>query len=81
MLLLVLSAKITLMVLKYIYKLLKLKPPVQFYYKLLDRPNIMYIIKEILKLKYEDLLFPITNKNRASTIPKTIYFVDNIEDL
>lgn len=78
---LVLSAMITSIVLEYIYIGLKLRPPTQLYQELLDKLNFTYMVEEITKPKYKNLAFFISNSSGTSTIPKTMIFVDNIEDV
>lgn len=65
---------------KYICKLLKLRLLIQFYQKLLDRPNITHIVEKITKLKYENLAFLISDSSGTCVILKTMIFVDNIKD-
>lgn len=69
------------MILKYICKLLKLKLLTRFYQELLDRLNITDIIGEITKPKYNNLIFFMPKRARVGAIPKTIIFIDNIEDV
>lgn len=71
---------IILMILKYIYKFLKLKLLNQFYQKLLDRLNIIYIVSKIIKPKYKNLTFLIFENSKVDVIPKIRVFVDNIKD-
>lgn len=72
---------ITLMILKYICKLLKLKLLIRFYQELLDRLNIIYMIKKITKPKYKNLIFFLPNGAGVGVIPKTRIFIYNIEDV
>ncbi len=74
-------AMITLTVLEYIHKFLKLKLSNRFYQKSLDRPNITYIVGKITKPKYKDLALFILESSGIGVIPKTRVFVDNIEDI
>lgn len=69
------------MILKYICKLLKLKLLTRFYQELLDKLNNTYIIREIAKPKYNNLIFFMPNHARVGAIPKTIIFIDNIKDV
>lgn len=78
---LALSATITPTVLEYIRKSLKLRPAIRLYQELLDRPNITYLVREIVKPKYEDLTFLVPNSSGAGAIPKTTIFVDNIDEV
>lgn len=75
---LALSATVTSNVLEYISKLLKLCSPVRLYKELLDRSNLMYMVAEIRKRKFEKLAFILSLTAAASCIPKTMIFVDNI---
>lgn len=72
---------ITLMILEYICKLLKLKPLIWLYWELLDRPNIAYIIRKITKPKHENLAFFMLDNSRADVISKIMIFINNIEDV
>ena len=38
------------------------------------------MVGEITKLKYEDLVFFMSDNGRADAIPKTMIFIDDIED-
>ena len=76
---LALSATITPIVLEYICKSLKLRPAIQLYQELLDKPNITYLVEEIVKPKYEDLAFLVPNGSGTNAIPKTMIFVNNID--
>lgn len=77
---LALSITITPIVLEYICKSLKFRPAIWLYQELLDRPNIIYLVGEIVKPKYKDLAFLVPDGSRASAIPKTIIFVNNINE-
>lgn len=77
---LALSATITPIVLEYIRNSLKLRPATRLYRESLDRPNIKYMVEEIVKPKYEDLAFLVPNSGGAGAIPKTMVFVDNIDE-
>lgn len=77
---LVLSATITPTVLEYIRESLKLRPAIRLYQESLDRPNITYLVGEIVMPKYEDLAFLVPNGSGAGAIPKTMIFVDNIDE-
>ena len=66
--------------LEYVKKTLNLKTPVRLYQKLLDHPNITYIVALITSFGFEDLNFLIPPKiGGISNIEKTIIFVDNVE--
>lgn len=45
---------------------------------MLDRSNIIYLVKEIIKLKYKNLAFLMLDDNRISAILKIIIFINNI---
>lgn len=79
MLTLALSIIITLIVLEYIRKSLKFRLAIWLYQELLDRPNIIYLIREIVKPKYKNLAFLVPDGSRASAIPKIMIFVNNID--
>lgn len=77
---LALSATITLIVLDYIYKLLKLRLLTRFYQELLDKSNITYMIEEIIKSKYKNLAFFVPDNSRTGAIPKIMIFINNIKN-
>lgn len=74
-------AIITSIILEYIYKSFKVKFAIQLYQKLLNRLNIIYLIKEIVKPKYEDFAFFMLDSSRTSIISKIIIFVNNIDKM
>ncbi len=74
------SAMVTSNILKYIRVLLKLSPPLQIYRQSLDRLNLAYIVSLIHKPGYEDLAFPVLSGGAIGKIPKTMIFVDLIDD-
>lgn len=76
---LALSPTVTLNVFEYIRKLLKLYLPIQLYKKLLDYPNLIYIIAKIRKPKFEELVFIISSTAAVTCISKTIILIDNID--
>lgn len=78
-LMLALSAIITSIVLKYICKFLKLRLAIWLYQKSLDRPNIIYLVKEIVKPKYKDLAFLVPDISETSTIPKIMIFINSMK--
>lgn len=80
-LMLALLAMIIPTILEYICKSLKVRFSAQLYSELLNKLNIMYIVGEINKPKYEVLAFLIFNNSRIGAILKTIIFLDNIEDV
>lgn len=75
-----LSATITRNVLEYICESLHLRTPVQLYKQTLDRPNITYMVKEIKEKGFKELDLLVTQIGGISDIPKTMIFVDKIED-
>lgn len=81
MLMLAISAIITLIILEYIYKSLKLRLLTWFYWKSLNKPNIIYIINKIIKPKYENLAFFMTESGGVYIISKIMLFINNIEDV
>lgn len=66
----VLSAIIILIVLKYRHQSLKLRSATRFFQELLDKPNKIYLVKEIIKLNYKDLAFFMPNNRRIGRILK-----------
>lgn len=77
---LILSATVTLNILEYIRVLLKLSPPSRIYWQPLDWPNLTYIVSPIRKDKFEDLAFLVPSAGTIGEIPKTMIFVDKIDD-
>lgn len=78
---LMLSAIITLTILEYIRKSLKIKFSTQLYQELLDKPNNIDMVGEITKAKYVNLIFLVSDSSKANTISKTMIFVNDIEDI
>lgn len=78
---LALLATITLTLHKNIHESLKLRFLTWLYQKLLDRPNITYMIIKIIKPKYENLSFIMLNSGGASAILKRIIFVNDIKNI
>ena len=76
---LVLSATITPTVLEYIRSLLKFSSQTRIYWQSLDWPNLTYVVAEIKKLKYEKLDFLVPDTKTLDLIPKTMVFVDQID--
>ena len=74
----VLSAIIILIILEYRYKFLKIRSATRLFQELFDKLNIIYLVKEIIKLNYENLVFFIPNDSKISEILKIIIFVNNI---
>lgn len=81
MLTLALLAMITSILLEYINKSLKFRTVIRLYQELLDRPRITYTVGEITKPKHKNLAFLVPDNRRAGVIPKTMIFVNNIEDV
>lgn len=79
-LMIAMSAMITLIILEFVHKSLKLTLLTWLYWELLDRLNITYPVNKITKLKYEVLGFLIPQRDRVGTILKTIIFIDNVKD-
>ncbi len=77
---LLMSAKVTPNILKYIRVLLKLSPPLRIYRQPLDRPNLAYIMSPIRKPGYEDLAFLVPSRGAIGEIPKIMIFVDLIDN-
>lgn len=77
---LALLAIITPIVLKYIYKLLKLRFLIRIYWESLNKPNIIYMVRKISKSKYENLAFLVPDSGKAGIIPKIIIFINDIEN-
>lgn len=75
-----LFAIITRNVLEYICKNLSLQILVQLYKQILDRSNITYIVKEIKEKDFKELDVLVSQTERISDIPKTMIFVDRIDD-
>lgn len=78
---LVLSVTVTPNALKYVCKSLQLYKPIQLYKKLLDHPNIIYMVIEIKNPRFEELDFFVFPTISASAISKTINFVNNIKTM
>ena len=77
---LILSATITPNILDYIQIFLKLSLPSGIYKLFLDRPNLKYMVYSIQKLGFWDIAFLIPKNGPISEIPKTMVFVNKIED-
>ena len=77
---LIMSATITPNILDYIWVFLKLLPPSQIYRLSLDRPNLKYMVCFFWKLGFQDLAFLIPKDSLVGLIPKTIVFVNKIEN-
>lgn len=48
---------------------------------MLDKSNIIYLIREIIKPKQKDLAFLVLDSSENGVISKTIIFVDNINEI
>lgn len=75
-----LSATITRNVLGYIHDTLHLHDPVRLYKSTLDRPNITYMVNEIVKRAFGELAMLLPHDGRKADIPKTMVFVDKIDE-
>lgn len=75
-----LSATMTRNVMEYIRTALNMRTPVRLYRRRLDRPNITYMVKEIQRPGFEELNFLIPQIGGAGAIPKTMLFMDSIEE-
>lgn len=67
------------MILKYIYKLLKLWFLIIPHQELLDRLKITYMVEKITKPKHQNPEFLIFNNVKIYIVSKIIIFIDNIE--
>ncbi len=77
---LIMSATITPNILDYIRVSLKLPPPSRIYRLPLDQPNLKYMVCPIQKPGFRDLAFLVPKDGPVGLIPKTMIFVDKIED-
>lgn len=77
---LMLSATVTPNVFEYMRVSLKLPAPSRIYRQPLDRPNLTYTVAPIRKAGFEDLAFIIPSAGTVSDIPKTMIFVDSIDE-
>lgn len=77
---LALSATITLILLEYICKSLKLRPIIRFYQESINMFNIIYLIREIIKPKYKDMTFLMLDSSEAGFILKIMIFVDTTDE-
>ncbi len=75
-----LSATVTPNILEYIRVSLKLSLPSRIYRQILDHSNLTYIVSLIRKTRFKDLDFFILSRGTVSEIPKTIIFVDKIDN-
>lgn len=73
-------ATITPNVLEYIRVSLKLSPPSHIYRQPLDQLNLIYMVAPIRKPRFEDLAFTIISGGAVGNIPKTMIFVDSIDE-
>lgn len=77
---LILLATITPNVLEYIYISLKLFPLLCIYKRSLNQSNLIYIVLLIKKPGFEDLAFAIPSSGAVRNIPKTMIFVNLIDN-
>lgn len=77
---LLLSATVILNILEYIRISLKLSPPSRIYRQPLDWPNLTYIVSPIRKPGFKDLDFLVPSGGAIGNIPKTMIFVDSIDE-
>lgn len=75
-----LSATIIPNILEYIQVSLKFSLSSQIYKQLLDCLNLTYIISSIRKTRFKDLDFHIPSRGAIGKIPKTIIFIDKIDN-
>lgn len=68
----IISAIITLIILEYTQKSLKQRFLTRFYKKLLNMPNITYMVNKIIKPKHKDLAILTPENIIVGTISKTI---------
>lgn len=80
MLILALSTIITPTVFEYICKSFKLCPMIRLYRESLDKANITYMVSEIVKPNFEDLGFFVPDSGKAGSIPRTMIFIDDIDE-
>lgn len=66
-------------ILEYVHKSLQFCETVQLYKKLLDCPNIIYMVTEIKKPRFEELDIFVFSITSMSIISKTKIFVDIIK--
>lgn len=78
---LILFAIITLNILEYIRILLKLSPLLQIYWQPFDWPNLTYIVSQIRKNNFKDLVFLLSSAGTIKKSLKTMIFVDKIDDI
>ena len=79
--LMALSATLTPNVLEYIRKSLNMRDSVRLYKRPMDRPNIMQMVAKIKTPKeFDELAFLVPTAGAASAIPKTMVFVDSLDD-
>ena len=76
----VLSATFTRNVLEYVCQSLHLRSPVHLYKRTLDWPNITYMVQEITKPRFGKLDALLFQKRGIADMPKTMIFVDSINE-
>ena len=69
-------AIVTSNILEYIKMLLKLLSPVSIYKQPFDRPNLIYMIISIRKVRFKDIVFIILSASTIFNISKTMIFVN-----
>lgn len=79
-LMVLLSAMVTSNILEYIRVLLKLFPPLRIYRQPFNCLNLMYIVSLIRKASFKNLDFFIPNRGAIGKIPKTMIFIDKIDN-
>lgn len=75
-----LSATVISIILKYIWVLLKISPPLQIYKQLFNCSNLTYIVSPIRKIRFKDLDFFIPSGDVIDEILKIIIFIDKIDN-
>lgn len=77
---LLISTTIILNILEYIRILLKLSLLIRIYRQPFDWLNLAYIVSLFQKPRYENLVFLVPSRGAIGEIPKTIIFVDLINN-
>lgn len=67
-------------ILEYICESLHLQMPIYLYKQTLNRPNIIYMVKKIKQKGFKKLNILVLQIERILDIPKTIIFIDKIEN-
>ena len=76
-----LSATVTLNILEYNRVSLKLSLPLRIYRQPFDCLNLIYIVSLIRKIGFKDLDFLLPSGGTIDEIPKTMIFVDKINNV